>query len=85
MKTGLGFRFILAVSLVIISSFNSFAQQKGVNVGSLFELLPSNFHAYKTTHDLDGKPFIAYYAEAKMQDRNLVFSADTTKDRRITP
>lgn len=83
--TGLGFRFTLAVSLVFIFSLKPFAQQKWVNVDSLFQPLPPDFHVYKTTESLDGKPFIAYYAEAKLQDRNLVFSADTTKDRRITP
>ncbi len=85
MMTGSGFHLSLITSLIFLFSLKPFAQQKWVNVDSLFQPLPPNFHVYKTTENLDGKPFIAYYAEAKLQDRSLVFSTDTTKDRRITP
>ncbi|MGG9962952.1 phosphodiester glycosidase family protein [Ferruginibacter sp. SUN106] len=61
------------------------AQQKWVNVDSAFQLLPDNFHVYKSTDSLDGKPCIAYYAEAKLKDKHLSFTADTSHDRRITP
>jgi len=61
------------------------AQQKWINADSAFQPLPKNFHVYKTTDSLDGKPFIAYYAEAKLKDRNLNFTADTTYKRRLTP
>jgi exopolysaccharide biosynthesis protein len=60
-------------------------QQKWVNVDSAFQPLPANFHVYKTTDSLDGKPFIAYYAEAKLKDRHLDFTTDTTYKRRHTP
>jgi len=61
------------------------AQQKWINVDSAFQPLPANFHVYKCTDSLNGKPFIAYYAEAKLKDKHLNFTADTVKDRRITP
>ena len=64
---------------------NSFAQIKWVNVDSAFGLLPQNFHVYKTTDSLDGKPFIAYYALAKLKDKHLIFTTDTSANRRITP
>ncbi|MEO7043989.1 MAG: phosphodiester glycosidase family protein, partial [Ferruginibacter sp.] len=34
---------------------------------------------------LDGIPFIAYYAEAKLKDKKLDFTVDTTTNRRLTP
>lgn len=85
MMTGLGFRFTLAGSLVFIFLLKPFAQQKWVNVDSLFQPLPPNFHVYKTTESLDGKPFIAYYVKAKLKDKGLEFTNDTTLGRRLTP
>jgi hypothetical protein len=61
------------------------AQIKWHNVDSLFTPLPENFHVYKTTDSLDSKPFIAYYAEAKLKDKHLIFTTDTTNKRRLTP
>ncbi len=61
------------------------AQVKWTNVDADFQPLPENFHVYKTTDSLHGRPFIAYYAEAALKDKHLVFTADTTRDRRITP
>ena len=76
------------IFLIFISSFLicvTHAQVKWVNVDSLFGVLPNNFHVYKTTDSLDGKPFIAYYAEALLKDKNLIFDTDTTYKRRFTP
>jgi hypothetical protein len=61
------------------------AQLKWQNVDSLFQPLPKNFHVYKSTDSLDGKPFIGYYAEAKLKDKKLNFTVDTTFKRRLTP
>jgi exopolysaccharide biosynthesis protein len=61
------------------------AQLKWINVDSAFQPLPANFHVYKTTDSMDGKPFIAYYAEAKLKDKQLNFTTDTTYKRRLTP
>ncbi len=80
------FRFFLGLVLILAAQpLVLFAQQKWINVDAAFQPMPENFHVYKTTANLDGKPFIAYYAEAKLKDKHLVFTADTTKDRRITP
>jgi exopolysaccharide biosynthesis protein len=61
------------------------AQQKWINVDSAFQPLPDNFHVYKSTDSLDGKPFIAYYAAAKLKDKHLSFTSDTSHNRRLTP
>ena len=76
------------ILLIFVSSFLicvTYAQIKWVNVDSLFGALPNNFHVYKTTDSLDGKPFIAYYAEALLKDKHLIFDTDTTYKRRLTP
>jgi hypothetical protein len=79
-------RFIIL--FIILFSFRGTAVQaqlKWINADSLFAPLPNNFHVYKTTDSLDGKPFVAYYAEAKLKDRQLDFTTDTTYKRRLTP
>ena len=63
----------------------SLSQLKWINVDTAFQPLPKNFHVYKTTDSLEGKPFIAYYAEAKLNYRKLDFTTDTTYKRRLTP
>jgi exopolysaccharide biosynthesis protein len=58
---------------------------KWINVDSLYQPLPASFHVYKTTDLLDGKPNIAYYVEADLKDKDLLYTIDTTWKRRITP
>jgi len=78
--------YIAAFFAVFIFTENNLsAQQKWVNVDTGFAPLPEGFHVYKTTDSVGGKPFIAYYAEANLKDKQLVFTADTTSARRITP
>ncbi len=54
-------------------------------VSDAFGYLPKSIALYKTTDSLNGRPFIAYYIEAKLNDRNLEFTTDTAKGRRLTP
>jgi hypothetical protein len=61
------------------------AQVKWINFDTIYQPLPENFHVFKTTDSLDQKPFIAYYAIAKLKDKSLDFTVDTSKDRRLTP
>lgn len=79
--------FCISVSCVlfILTPLNTFSQLRWINVDSLFQPLPASFHVFKTTDSLDGKPNVAYYAEADLSDRNLIFTADTTFERRLTP
>lgn len=75
----------LFFSVLILAAFTTTAQVKWINADPDFGTLPQGFHVYKTTDSLDGKPFIAYYAEAILKDKKLHFTADTTYKRRLTP
>ena len=79
--------FITFIFILLLSTLHSdlFAQQKWINVDTAYGDLPDGFHVYKTTDSVGGKPFIAYYAEAGLKDRKLIFTTDTTSKRRITP
>ena len=76
---------IISFTLYTLFTLSLSAQVNWVNVDAEFGQLPNNFHVYKTTDSLDGKPFIAYYAEALLKDKNLIFDTDTTFKRRFTP
>ena len=76
---------IISFTLYTLFTLSLSAQVNWVNVDAEFRQLPNNFHVYKTTDSLDGKPFIAYYAEALLKDKNLIFDTDTTFKRRFTP
>lgn len=78
-------RLKLLMLVAVLFVLKSTAQVKWINVDAEFGTVPANFHVYKTTDSLDGKPFIAYYAEAKLKDKKLDFTADTTYKRRLTP
>jgi hypothetical protein len=77
-------KFLLFFSLLFISSIIH-SQLKWIKVDSLFGTLPASVHVYKSTDSLDGKPNIAFYAVADLKNKHLDFTADTTRDRRITP
>lgn len=75
--------FVLFILLFFTNALH--AQVKWVNVDAEYAPLPSTVQAFKTTDSLDGKPFIAYYVKAKLKDKKLDFSVDTTLGRRFTP
>ncbi len=74
---------LLAVCILITTV--SFAQVKWINVDTAFGPLPATVQIFKTTDSVDGKPFIAFYVKAKLKDRALDFTTDTTLGRRLTP
>jgi hypothetical protein len=81
-------RILTAGLLLAVSIFNtnsSFCQIKWTNVDSLFAPLPATVQVFKTTDSLDGKPFVAFYVKAKLKDKKLDFTTDTTLGRRLTP
>ncbi len=82
-KKSLAAGLLLAVCFLVNTV--AFAQAKWVNVDTAFGPLPSTVQVFKTTDSLDGKPFIGYYLKAKLKDKNLDFTTDTTLDRRLTP
>ena len=75
----------LSISFGIFYSSLLTGQVHWVNVDADFQPLPEGFHVYSTHDSLNGSPFIAYYAEAPLKNKQLNFTADTTKDRRLTP
>jgi hypothetical protein len=71
---------------VLIAALPVPAQLKWICVDSLYQPLPSSVHVYRTPDSLfDGKPNIAYYVEADLKDKRLLFEADTSYKRRLTP
>lgn len=77
------FLFVFFFSLSISALAQQAAQWQ--NVSSEFGPLPSSVQVFKTTSEVDGKPNIAYYVKAKLDDKKLHFTADTTLNRRLTP
>ncbi|WP_407520797.1 phosphodiester glycosidase family protein [Lacibacter sp. MH-610] len=78
-------KIVTGVMLFFSISPFCLAQLRWVNVDSLYAPLPSSIHVYKTTDSVDGKPNIAFYVIADLNDKRLDFTVDTTRNRRITP
>jgi hypothetical protein len=76
---------IIFSSLALLFSTVVSAQLKWEKMDSAFGNLPASVHVYKTVDNLDGKPNIAWYLQADLNDRNLEFTVDTTQNRRLTP
>lgn len=47
--------------------------------------LPDGFELYATSDSLDGQPFKAWYAITDLKNKDLIFTVDTTQNRRLTP
>jgi hypothetical protein len=78
-------KILFTGAIVLLIAPFCFGQLKWVKVDSLFQPLPPSVHIFKTTDLLNGKPNIAYYAEADLKDKKLDFTVDTTYQRRLTP
>ena len=61
------------------------AQPKWQNADASFPGLPPSIHVYRTEGTLSGRPNIAWYVEARLDDRSLEFDTDTSRGRRLTP
>jgi hypothetical protein len=55
------------------------------NVDNRYQPLPSSVHVFYTDNRMDTAPFKAYYLIASLDDRDLLFTTDTSKNRRLTP
>ena len=71
--------------LLVACSFISAAQLKWSVVDSLSAGLPKSVRILYTNDSLDGKPFIAYYIEADLKDKNLKFTTQVGNGKRLTP
>ena len=61
------------------------AQWNWQRIDSAYGNLPASLQVYRTQDPVDGKPNVAYYVEADLQDPALDFRADTSYKRRLTP
>ncbi len=84
MNNGLILTVLHSIIFILHSSFSS-AQLHWQNVDSFYQPLPASVHVYFTNEQMDTGVFRAYYLIADLKDNKLDFTADTTRDRRITP
>ena len=61
------------------------AQVSWTKVTEGYGELPKGFELYFTNDSLDGQPFKAWYAIADLKNKELIFTTDTTQNRRLTP
>lgn len=61
------------------------AQFRWVKVDSGYGPMPAGLSLYQSEGQYNGKPFRAFYAEAELGNRSLLFSNDTSENRRLTP
>lgn len=72
-------------AVLLLLPVYGFTQMRWVNVDSLFGPLPASVQVFRSVDSLDGSPFIGYYVKARLKDRKLAFTVDTTLGRRLTP
>ncbi|MEO9209582.1 MAG: phosphodiester glycosidase family protein [Ginsengibacter sp.] len=79
MKIGIGiFTFILL-------SYSTSAQINWQNIDSLYQPLPTSMHVFKSTDSIGDSSNVMYYTIVDLKDESLLFTADTTQNRRFTP
>ncbi len=61
------------------------AQMHWQNVDHLYQPLPSGVHVYFTNDSINGKPNSAYYVEADLKNKSLLFSTVVGAGKRYTP
>jgi Phosphodiester glycosidase len=76
---------ILLSMIAMFLSIISIAQLQWKIVDSIQQNLPKGLKLYFTNDSIDGKPNIAYYLEADLKNKHLLFDVDTTFKRRLTP
>lgn len=69
----------------LLFSQSSNSQLQWQNVDSLYQPLPPSVHIYFTDSRIDTGSFRAYYVVADLKDRDIEFTTDTSKNRRLTP
>lgn len=76
---------LILISILTVTVLFSKAQPIWKNADSLFGPLPASVHVFYTDTKLDTGVFKAYYVIANLKDKNLIFTADTSLNRRLTP
>lgn len=75
----------ILTGLLLLAVGSIHGQLKWINVDSLYQPLPSSVHVYFSDSPLDTGKFRAYYLIADLKNKNLEFTSDTSKDRRLKP
>jgi hypothetical protein len=78
------FRISLGFLFLILAG-NTYSQRKWVNADADFGALPASVHVYRSADSIEGKPSIAFYLKAKLNDKELIFTTDSSYKRRLTP
>lgn len=73
--------FLLFFFVVVVCQ----AQLHWKKVDSVYGPLPASVHIYSCVDSLNGFPFIACYASARLKDKALQFTAQTGQGKRFTP
>lgn len=88
-NTALSFKMISLMKyfllFIVLIASDGIAQTNWQNIDAQYAPLPTSFHVFKSTDSVNGKPNVMYYAVARLDDPTLVFSADTSMNRRLTP
>jgi exopolysaccharide biosynthesis protein len=71
--------------LFLLTAIIGQAQLNWKRIDNFQAPLPNGLQLFYTNDSIDGKPNIAYYIEADLNNPNLVFDVDTTFNRRLTP
>ena len=61
------------------------AQKNAINLDALYQPLPASLQVFKSLDTIGDKPVVMYYAIAGLNDKDLLFTSDTTAGRRLTP
>lgn len=80
----IGYKITGAITFLFIAPF-SFAQYNWKRADSFFAPLPATVQVYKLQQLVDQKPVIAYAVTAPLNNRKLIFTTDTTQNRRLRP
>jgi Phosphodiester glycosidase len=75
----------VTVTFLFLAISSSFSQLRWKQVTDEFAPLPKSIKVFKTTDSLNGRPFIAYYLEARLKDKKLEFTTQIGEGKRYTP
>ncbi len=70
---------------LLFLSVKGFAQLHWQEVTANFAPLPSGIKVFYSNDSLDGKPFVGYYVEASLKDKQLNFTTQVGNGKRYTP
>lgn len=76
---------LLGSILILLNAPFSFAQLRWQPADSSFGPLPRGIRLFRTNDSLNGRPFIAWYIEADLNDKKLDFTAQASPGERLTP